>query len=88
MLGGRSEQRLFLRKVSFLILESEIRCHLPKMIASLTDGNKFKSVSKVIIPFAVDQIHGQLALAQNILVPVKVVPDCNSRDTLCPTQYQ
>jgi hypothetical protein len=79
---------LFLWEVSFLILESEIRCHLPEVIAPLTNGNEFEGVPQVIVPLAVHQIHGKLALAQYVLVPVEVVPDGNSRDGLCSAQHQ
>lgn len=58
------------------------------MIAPLTDSNEFEGITQVIVPFAVDQIHGQLALAQYVLVPVEVVPDGNSRDGLCSAQHQ
>lgn len=84
----RSEQWLLLWEVPFLILESEIRCHLPEMVASLTDSNEFESITQVVVPSAVNQVHGQLALTQYVLMPVEVVPDGNSGDGLSPAQYQ
>jgi hypothetical protein len=88
MLLRGGEKGLLLWEVSFLIMKSEIVGHLPEVIASITYSNKFKSIADVQIPSAVNDPDRQLALAQYILVSVKIVPDGDRRDRLSSAEYE
>jgi len=88
MLLRGGEKGLLLWEVSFLIMKSEIVGHLPEVIASITYSNKFKSIADVQIPSAVNNPDRQLALAQYILVSVKIVPDGDRRDRLSSAEYE
>ena len=88
MLLRGGEKGLLLWEASFLIMKSEIVGHLPEVIASITYSNKFKSIADVQIPSAVNDPDRQLALAQYILVSVKIVPDGDRRDRLSSAEYE
>jgi hypothetical protein len=88
MLLRGGEKGLLLWEVSFLIMKSEIVGHLPEVIASITYSNKFKSIADEQIPSAVNDPDRQLALAQYILVSVKIVPDGDRRDRLSSAEYE
>ena len=79
---------MLLWEVSFLIMKNEIVGHLPEVIASITYSNKFKSIADEQIPSAVNNPDRQLALAQYILVSVKIVPDGDRRDRLSSAEYE
>ena len=79
---------MLLWEVSLLIMKSEIVGHLPEVIASITYSNKFKSIADVQIPSAVNDPDRQLALAQYILVSVKIVPDGDRRDRLGSAEHE
>jgi len=88
MLLRGGEKGLLLWEVSFLIMKSEIVGHLPEVIASISNSNKFKSIADVQIPSAVNDPDRQLALAQYILVSVKIVPDGDRRDRLGSAEHE